>query len=121
MDLVHSLGAVLSSNILLLLDSNGATHDCRITEVEETAIDIPIGSKIIRMVRAYDDLTEGDLAGPTLSPQEAIGVLGSDATATDDKEILDALECVVLQVADGPVEQPEGLSTNVKNDFVTQN
>ena len=104
-ELIHSLSAALSPDILPLLDPDSAIYECCTGEDEQMTADIPIGAKIIRTVRAYDDLTEGDLGGSTLAAQEAIRELRCDKVAEHDYEIVNALEYSVSQASGGFVQE----------------
>jgi len=99
-DLIHSLSVALSPDILPLLDPEGVAGDGHAGEEEQIPADIPIGAKIIRTVRAYDDLTEGGLAGPIVTPSQAVGELRGDIAAGHDREVLNALEHSVSQTTD---------------------
>ena len=97
-ELVQSLSTTLSPDILPLLSPENTTmYPYNSEQDNPTAADIPIGAKIIRTVRDYDDLTEGAIGQPSHSPSAAIEELRSDTAAEHDYEILNALEYTVLQ------------------------
>jgi len=91
-DLVHSLGAVLRGAIPILLNQE---QHFPASVVETDAVeDLPIGARIIRAVRAFDDLTEPGMGHHEISPPEAIADMRRDQTAGFDPEVLNALERV---------------------------
>ncbi len=94
-DLVHSLGSVLSGAMPLLLDQADNLDSSLLTEESPRSDNTPRGSKIIRTVRAYDDLREGDWGQPGISSKEAIDELRRDTHRSFDPAVLEALECVV--------------------------
>lgn len=91
LDLVHSLGTVLKGAIPLLLNPNengdGANGSL-------TSDAMPLGAHIIRLVRAYDGLTEGGLSNHWSTPTEALQELRRRNPAAHDAPILEALERV---------------------------
>ena len=97
-ELIQSLSSTLSPDILPLLATDTApTYPYHTDEDSPTVADIPIGAKIIRTVRTYDDLTQGTLGSSALSPSDAITELCSDPTADHDEETVNALEYAVLK------------------------
>ena len=95
MDLVHSLGSVLSGAFPLLLNQDDAARECLTSEEDKAAGDIPLGAKIIQAVRAYDALVSGDSGGLAMAPQEALQELRKDIACGFDPEVLEAIErCV---------------------------
>ena len=97
-ELIQSLSSMLSPDILPLLASEtDAMYSYHTDEDGPMVLDIPIGAKIIRTVRAYDDLTQGVLDRSGLSPAEAIAELRSDTAADHDYEIVSALEYAVFK------------------------
>lgn len=55
-ELVHSLGTVLEGALPLLVNQDDAVHDYLIGEGKLELERLPLGARIIRTVRAYDDL-----------------------------------------------------------------
>ncbi|NIA08099.1 MAG: hypothetical protein GWP14_10790 [Actinobacteria bacterium] len=97
-ELIQSLSNTLSPDILPLLTPEAdAMYSYPAEEDSPTVCDIPIGAKIIRTVRSYDDLTQGILGRSPLSPSEAISELRSDITADHDHETVNALEYAVFK------------------------
>jgi response regulator RpfG family c-di-GMP phosphodiesterase len=94
-DLVHSLGGVLRGAIPILL--NQENHWPASAIEEHAADDVPIGARIIRAVRAYDDLTEPGVGHQEISPVEAIADMRRDQSAGFDQDVLAALERVCLE------------------------
>ena len=112
MDLMLSLGTVLSGAVPLLLKQEQSASE---PPEAETPADVPIGAKIIRLVRAYCTLAEGTVGGPRLTSAEILKRLRSDQAARHDAELLGALERSVLHpdrvspapVPAAPSPQPE--------------
>ncbi|MCH7632593.1 MAG: hypothetical protein IIB59_05215 [Planctomycetes bacterium] len=91
MELVHSLGSVLSGAVPLLLNQDDAARECFLDEDTVEAREIPVGAHILRAVRAYEALVAGDTE-PSNSPEAALQDLRKDIAAGYDSEVLDALE-----------------------------
>ena len=89
-DLIHSLGSVLSGASPLLVHQNDVSEDTQSTS------EIPLGTRIIWVARAYDELTSEvtPSRGP-LAPAQAIEELRRDVQCGYDREVIDALERVV--------------------------
>ena len=97
-ELIQSISSTLSPDILpLLAPETDAMYTYHTDEDGPTVSDIPIGAKIIRTVRTYDDLTQGILATSGLSPSDAIAELRTETTADHDYEIVSALEYAVFK------------------------
>jgi len=56
---------------------------------------VPIGARIIRVIRAYDSLTCGLIDDRKLSPHEALQELRGDVAASFDESVLNALAQVL--------------------------
>ena len=98
-DLVHSLGSVLSGAFPLLLNQTDE-HDLVATlEGLSHPAETPMGAKIIRTVRAYDQLMTGRDADKIGDRRRAIQQLRADIDAAHHPAVLHALEQVV---ADDP-------------------
>ena len=108
-ELLQSLSSALSADILPLLDPDFAVYECSADEAEQRVGDAPVGARIIRTVRAYDDLTQGALVGSVLAPHEAIKELRADKAAEHDHVVMNALQHTVWQAADELVEQAESV------------
>lgn len=105
MDLVHSLGSVLSGAFPLLLNQDDAARECLTSEEDRAAGDIPLGAKIIQAVRAYDALVSGDSGGLAMTHQEALQELRKDIACGFDPEVLDAIErCIRRSTKTEPLE-----------------
>jgi hypothetical protein len=90
-ELVQSLGTVLTSAFPLLLNQVEAG------EVGEVVTDTqPFGARILRTVKAYDELVHGDWGNAYLDTQEALDELRSDVDAEHHPAVLHALEKVLL-------------------------
>lgn len=90
-DLIQSLGSVLSGASPLLVHQHDAAHD------PQNQTDIPLGTRIIWVTRAYDELTlEQQQPGRrSLDSKQAIEELRRDQNCGYDREVIDALERVV--------------------------
>ncbi|HVX11341.1 MAG TPA: HD domain-containing phosphohydrolase [Pirellulales bacterium] len=91
-DLIHSLGSVLSGASPLLVHQEAA-HE------PQSVSDIPLGTRIIWVVRAYDEMTaEQQQPGRhTLDSKQALDELRRDEDCGFDREVIDALERVLAQ------------------------
>ena len=86
-ELVQSLGSVLTGAFPLLLTQS---------EPGELASDrTPFGGRIIRTVRAYDQLIQSVFGGTSVSPADALEELSSDTDADYHPAILHALSELV--------------------------
>ncbi|HEX7376244.1 MAG TPA: HD domain-containing phosphohydrolase [Pirellulales bacterium] len=97
-DLIHSLSAVLSGASPLLVHQHDVAHDLK------SLSNIPLGTRIIWAVRAYDELTS-ELQAPgrlALDSRQALAELRSDEGCGYDREVIDALEGVLAR---GDVEE----------------
>jgi hypothetical protein len=89
-DLIQSLGSVLSGASPMLVHQPDVTHD------PQSMGDIPLGTRIIWAVRAYDELSAEQQPGRrTLNPIQAIDELRRDQSGGYDSEVVDALSRVV--------------------------
>ncbi|HWB09709.1 MAG TPA: HD domain-containing phosphohydrolase [Pirellulales bacterium] len=102
-DLIQSLGSVLSGASPLLVHQPDAAHETQAVN------DMPLGTRIIWVVRAYDEMTAEQRPGrPALTPQQALAELRRDQDCGYDREVIDALERVVSKdEADEPYESLE--------------
>ena len=90
-ELVQSLGTVLTSAFPLLL------HQVESGEAGEVEMDAqPIGARILRTVRSYDDLVQNNWGGTLVDTQEALDELKSDIDAEHHPAVLYALEKVLM-------------------------
>lgn len=89
-DLIQSLGSVLSGASPMLV------HQPDVAQDPQSLSDIPLGTRIIWAVRAYDDLTAEQQPGRrTLNPIQAIDELRRDQNGGYDSEVTEALARVV--------------------------
>jgi HD-GYP domain-containing protein (c-di-GMP phosphodiesterase class II) len=93
-ELVHSLGSVLEGALPLLVNQDDAAHDYLTKEGGFKPGEAPLGARIIRAVRYYDDLTTGG-GKPTDTVEHALKKLRTDACGDYDSYVIDALERVV--------------------------
>jgi hypothetical protein len=91
-ELVHSLASVLDGALPLLAGQDEAVHDYLTHGDRVQDHPTPIGARIIRTVRAYDDLMMGAIGGLRETPGSAVQRLRCDAGAAYDPNVLDALE-----------------------------
>ncbi len=91
-DLVHSLSSVLSGALPLLLNQDDVARECLAMEGHASSPGIPLGARIIRVVRTYDSLVYADSTGSALSRQDAVRELRSDVVSKYDTEVIDAVE-----------------------------
>ena len=99
MDLMLSLGNILSGAVPLLLNQDPEASDPLPTEEDKTTAEIPIGAKIIRTVRAYLALVSEGSDEPQRSPAEAFELLRNDPGADHDETVLRVLERIVTRPA----------------------
>ncbi|HQU46393.1 MAG: hypothetical protein B7Z73_11885 [Planctomycetia bacterium 21-64-5] len=89
-DLIHSLGSVLSGASPLLVHQDDAGHD------PQSSGEIPLGTRIIWVARAYDEMTAEIHPGRgAMPPAQAIEELRRDQQCGHEREVIDALERVV--------------------------
>jgi hypothetical protein len=108
MDLMLSLGTVLSGAVPLLLNQHQDAAESPATGREQCSADVPIGAKVIRTVRAYLAMAEASAGSGATIPAELIQQLRSDGAAGHEPDVVDALAHVVLQrtrAAMRPVEE----------------
>ena len=103
-ELVDSLGTILTGAMPLLADQDETTHDYHETQDGQQLTEVPFGTKIIRAVRAYYDMTEGASEERRTTPQEALHELRSDKFAGHDRDILNALEQAVASKTPLPIK-----------------
>ena len=94
-DLVHSLGSVLSGAFPLLLNQTDEHDLLAAVEGLANASDTPMGAKIIRTVRAYDELMTARDGESISDPRRAIQHLRADLDVVHHPAVLHALEQVV--------------------------
>lgn len=97
-ELVQSLGSVLTGAFPLLLNQTMAD------DIENE--DMPFGARILRTVRAYDELVHGLWDGAINDPAEAIEELKSDLDADHHPAVLHALGEVLKLKGSKPDSSP---------------
>ena len=105
MDLMLSLGSVLSGAVPLLLNQDENASD--LPHEPDTTAEVPLGAQIIRAVRAYCGLAQRVPGGPQLTRDEIFDELRSDPVVDYDAGVLVALERIVSEsgrTSDGAVE-----------------
>lgn len=90
MDLVHSLGSVLSGAVPLLLNQGDSGSCGQSPEFEDGSANVPVGARIIRAVRAFDSMMTGTPDNVTV--HSVVQELRKDIPAGYDQDVLDALE-----------------------------
>jgi hypothetical protein len=105
-ELVHSLGSVLEGALPLLADQDDALQDYLTSEDHCALRDMPLGARIIRIVRAYDDALSTAIPGAAGAPQQALQQLRADALTEADRRIVEALERATQKAARLPVLAP---------------
>jgi HD-GYP domain-containing protein (c-di-GMP phosphodiesterase class II) len=104
-ELVHSLASVLDGALPLLAGQDEAVQDYLASGERSPCQPTPIGARIIRTVRAYDDLVSGAIAGLREQPAGALRRLRLDQHGGYETPVLDALESVVTTTkAPAPLE-----------------
>jgi hypothetical protein len=101
-DLMLSLGSVLNGAVPLLLDQDHAAPENGGPGSGGAPADVPLGSKIIRLVRDYATLAAAGHAGSASAPREILRRLAGDRAARYDPEILSALDAVLSQPRRSP-------------------
>jgi len=109
LDLMLSLGSVLSGAVPLLLNQDDDVAGRGPADAVRTPTEIPVGAQIIRAVRAYVALAADDAVGTKLAHAEIFGRLRAEQLEGSDPRVLEALEAVVAPRAAVPkdVEAPE--------------
>ena len=97
LDLMLSLGSVLSGAVPLLLNQDRDAAEFGSAEASNAPADIPRGAQIIRAVRAYFALVSDGTSASELSTAEVFERLRGNEDASYDPEILDTLERTVSQ------------------------
>lgn len=96
MDLVHSLGSVLSGALPLLVNQDAAAREfLQAGDDLGSGHDMPLGARIICAVRAYDGFTFGLMGDRPVAPLQALEELRNDIAAGHDGAVLNALEQVL--------------------------
>ena len=117
MDLMLSLGSVLSGAVPLLLNQDSNLSKARSTGAAEPSASVPVGARIIRATRAYDTLTEGPSGGEKLIPQDALKEMRSDQASPYYADVLKVLERIVFKsdsaVADSEATPSEPVTASV--------
>lgn len=103
-ELVDSLSTILTGAMPLLADQDETKCDYHETEDSRQLSEMPIGTKIIRIVRVFYDLTEGAPEERRKKPQQALQQMRSDEFAGYDEDILAALERAVVSKASLPIQ-----------------
>lgn len=84
---------------LLVSNANELTESV-VTGKQNDFCEHPLGIDVIRVVRDYDGLTNGELCGVGLAPAEAIRELRSESSGSYNPLVITALERCVEQQAE---------------------
>ena len=95
-DFVMSLGPVISGAMPLLLGCDGLTAEVELPSKGKSSQEPPLGARIIRAVRDYNALVQGETGRSQLSPQDAVEEMLQDTSAEYDANVLSALQQVIL-------------------------
>ena len=109
-DLARSLGSVLTGALPLLLGQDDSLHSSMIDEETSRATTLPIGAEIIRAVRAYDALQQGDWGQMGQTPEDAIEELLDDDHSDYDPKVLQALSAEILPAGRTREAEPAKIS-----------
>lgn len=105
-DLMHSLGSVLSGAMPLLINQDDAIRECLTSDTDDAAGDVPIGAKIIRAVRGYDELMSGESGPPAATPRDAVQELRKDVAGAYDPDVLAAIERCIPRTSPSSKQEP---------------
>lgn len=105
-ELVHSLGSVLEGALPLLVNQDDVARDYLTREEGFKPAEVPLGARIIRAVRCYDDLTTSAAGESTNAVDYALNKLRTDASGGYDSYVIDALERVVGKPARSAAAAP---------------
>jgi hypothetical protein len=94
-ELVHSLASVLEGALPLLANQDEAVRDYLTQQDRARAQDMPLGARIIRAARTYDDARSSGPTHAAQSPAEALCNLRVDLDGTGDEAVIDALKRAV--------------------------
>jgi HD-GYP domain-containing protein (c-di-GMP phosphodiesterase class II) len=100
-ELVDSLGSILTGAMPLLADQDDSAHESGDATGGRKLTDMPIGARIIRAARAFYDSTDGAPEIRRKSTHDALTELKADEFFGQDHDVLHALE---QTVAAGPLE-----------------
>ena len=105
-ELAHSLGAVLQGALPMLVNQDDGVRDYLADREKSKVGEVPLGGRVIRAVRAYDDLLMGAAADPNDLPVDAVRKLRRHPADHYDKDVLDALECVAQKTTRSAALEP---------------
>jgi len=111
MDLMLSLGSVLSGAVPLLINQGENLPEPSVLDQMDSSAEVPVGARIIRAARAYCELAQSSPGGPRLSVDEIFEELRSDTASDHDEDILAILQLAVSESEPAPGENVEGVST----------
>lgn len=97
-DLVHALGSVLHGAVPLLITPDNSVHDVYSTDDEVDDTEMPVGARIIRIVRKYDTLAYDSSNKIKRPHNEAVEELMQDNREDLDKDVVEALGRVGQQI-----------------------
>lgn len=93
-DLVHSLGAVLSGALPLILNQDATAREILSADSNNTHKVMPIGGDILCAVRAFDSFTNGLIGDKPLSTHDALMEMRKDSAAGYNPDVLNVIETI---------------------------
>ncbi len=108
MDLMLSLGSVLSGAMPLLLNQGDAVGNLHLGGQPDLTAEVPLGAQIIRTARAYCSMHRGAADEPRIESAEILARLRAAGETDHDANVLKALDTVVHDTTGTPIETPVG-------------
>jgi hypothetical protein len=105
-ELAHSLGTVLEGALPMLVNQDDGVRDYLADQNKLQLGDVPLGARIIRAVRAYDDLVTGATVESNDTPVDALHKLRTSPFDHYDTNVLDAIERVVRRARHSALLEP---------------
>lgn len=96
-DLVQSLGAVISGSLPLLCQCEDEVAVGELESTSQNGSNLPLGARIIRTVRRYDELVYGQNSVVTNDPVIVLAEMKAGIHGTPHPEVLRALEEIVVR------------------------
>jgi hypothetical protein len=96
MDLMLSLGTILSGVVPLLRSQTENSSEIDNSRQRHDALEVPVGARIIRIVRNYLALADGGPQRRASHPNEVIQQLCGESTSKEDDRVLAALLSIVF-------------------------
>lgn len=106
-ELVKSLGSALTGAFPLALLQN--------SNWETASANVPVGARILRVVRRFVELTQSGLASTRLSDEEALNDLKVDCHGSNDMAVINVLEEVIEKRFEISPETPDRRKSSTTN------